>query len=250
MLGFGITRLFGVTFWLCVGILSLSWPTTLLNGSGSGGPAIVLVSAMYAEDAGVLDFVVATTGHGPYTTAYPFLSSDGGEQSMVLTGGGNDDGTAVTSTSGSCFIATRKQSNGELKWRRNVCSTIPSEQNGDGGVGDGQYDLAVDGTINKFVFTVDRMGVVRAWTLNTGALVWDTIVAQGEDEKPLIWTIPAAKEDGSQIVAVTAGEDLVLLDAMTGNVYDTIHGLAAINGGSNLRNRLVALIHSMRWLLL
>lgn len=190
----------------------------------------IIVDAMYAEDAGVLDFVVTTAGHGPFTEVYPFISE---QTPMLLTGGYDDDENSnVIDRSPSCFLAARRQSDGELKWRRKICSS--TEQAGSGTTG--RYDLAVDSTTTDIqkVFTVDGLGVVRAWSLDDGALLWDTIVQQDESaiSKPRVWTVPVTKEDGGQLVAVTASEDLVILDATSGDVYDTIRGLHAIHGGN------------------
>lgn len=190
------------------------------------------VSAMYAEDAGVLDFVVATAGHGPIGLAHPFFKSDGVEALVLTTDLPVQNGQSSSSSS-SCYVAARKQVDGQVWWRRNVCATTTPDGGG------GAHAVAVVDD-NGWWFSVDAAGVVRAWTLQHGALLWD--VAVDAADKPQLWTVPASQDDGGKLVAVASAESLVLLVAATGKVFDTINGLTAIKGG-NLKSG-----QSLQWL--
>ncbi|KAL3926772.1 MAG: hypothetical protein SGARI_005503, partial [Bacillariaceae sp.] len=72
--------------------------------------------------------------------------------------------------------------------------------------------------------------VVRAWTLDDASLLWDVQVDSSDNNTPQVWALSG---ENKNVVAVASQEDLVLLDANTGEVYDTINALKAMNG--NLR---------------
>jgi hypothetical protein len=159
------------------------------------------VNALFSDDVGVLDFAIATAGHGVVTT-------------MVGVGGDNDDDdddfSVVTSDAPgtSCFVASRKISDGSLNWRRNVCAVPSPEQ---------RHAMAVGGSDDYF-FTLDDTGIARAWTLADGALMWDAQVPTASSS-PNLWTF---SRSGKDYVAVASKEQLIILDATTGNHYDTI----------------------------
>jgi hypothetical protein len=165
--------------------------------------------ALYAEDAGVLDFSIATAGHGPVGWAHSY------HDAVITTDGGPE--------STSCFVASRTQSDGRLVWRRNVCSAS----------GDPQKQAHAVATLGGVLFTSDHAGVVRAWTLDDASLLWDVQVYNLLDDEsniPKLWTLSGGNKD---LVAVASQEDLVFLDAETGVVFDKINALKAMNG--NLR---------------
>ncbi|KAL3923166.1 MAG: hypothetical protein SGILL_001813, partial [Bacillariaceae sp.] len=178
--------------------------------------------AIYAEDAGVLDFAVTTAGHGAVGMVHPF------QDTIVTTDKSDGSGT-------SCFVASRKQSNGDLVWRRNVCSVSGSDSKQQA------HDMATVSGSDVF-FTADHAGVVRAWTMDDASLLWDADVESGSSDDglvaPKIWALSGGNKN---VVAVASQEDLIFLDAETGEVFDKINTLKAVNG--NLRKG-----HSVQWL--
>jgi hypothetical protein len=163
-------------------------------------------SALYAEDAGVLDFTVETAGHGAVGWAYPF------HDTVITTDVLNQGGMKKSSTS--CFVASRHQSDGSLVWRRNVCSEYGENQ---------AHSLAVLSGGEVF-FTLDHVGVVRAWALDDASLLWDAKV--DPSPSPKLWVISGSKE----LLAVASQEELVFLNAETGEAFDTVNALKSMNG--------------------
>jgi hypothetical protein len=140
-------------------------------------------TALYAEDAGSFDFLVATTGHGVTKFAQAAFG-----------------GAVITSdAASSCYVASRSIETGEMQWRRNVCA-IPSD--------DQSHAVVV---LGDFVYTVDSTGSVRAWTAAEGNLVWDAQVNAAAS--PQIWTV---EKDASVYVAVVSQ----VFDAATGKPVD------------------------------
>jgi hypothetical protein len=169
----------------------------------------IFCNALYAEDAGVLDFTVATAGHGAVGWAYPY------KDTVITTDVLFQGGTEKSSTS--CFVASRHQSDGSLVWRRNVCSESGKNQ---------AHSVATLSGGDVF-FTADHVGVVRAWTLENASLLWDAKVDPLSN--PKLWVISGSKE----LVAVASQEVLIFLNAETGEKFDTINALIAMDG--NLR---------------
>jgi len=135
--------------------------------------------AIYKDDVGVLDFSVATAGHGPVEWA-----SFHGD--LLLTSAGD-----------SCFVAARNVDDGSLAWRRNVCSI------------EGKKAVA---SSDDAVFTVDDSGIVRAWTMEGGDLLWDVKVENNHAPPSIFF------DSGS--LGVGAGNDILLLDPSTGATLD------------------------------
>lgn len=210
------------------------FPSSFSSSSSSS----TFADALFAEDAGLLDFSVATTGHGVTrfahaTTTTTTTGKDGG---LVLTTdapppAGGAGGFAATT---SCYVAGRRTVDGSLAWRRNVCSTVPrsSTDDGDDGLGDNNnsnaqsHGVAVHG---DRLYTVDGAGVVRAWTVEDGALLWDAQVDAGGKTAPRVWA--ATGPAGTAVVAVASNEELVLLRADTGRPFDTLTALSALGHG-------------------
>lgn len=149
--------------------------------------------ALFADEAGVSDFLVATTGHGPTT----FVNA------------GNDNGAVITSDSPvaghqlvdsakgtSCFVASRSIETGSLNWRRNVCSNVEQTHHAVGATATG-------------VFTMDSSGVIRAWSRDEGKLLWDAFLGPTNQPRILV---------SEQAVAAVADDQMLLLDARTGEV--------------------------------
>ena len=153
----------------------------------------VNVDAIYKDDVGVLDFSVATAGHGPVGWA-SFIRDVWVTTDLVK------EGTS------SCYVAGRNTHTGALAWRRNVCS-VPDEAHQ-------SHAVAADERANA-VFTVDNIGVVRAWTADKGDLLWDTKVGGSSSSPPSVFF-------SRGYLGVGAGTQLVFLDAATGAKVDTI----------------------------
>jgi len=176
-------------------IALLAWIASILPGA----------HAIYKDDAGVLDFSVATAGHGAFEWARSVSDAD-----LLIT----TDVPRAHSRS-SCFVAGRSLSTGTLRWRRNVCSVLDPETQAHG------IAMGTSVSSEAFFFTVDNAGVVRAWTVANGDLLWDAKVAPAVStngsKKPRVFAV----NEGT--VAVASGEsELVLLDASTGSLADTI----------------------------
>ena len=156
----------------------------------------VPTQALYAEDAGLLDFSVHTAGHGPVTTAAAaargiLVSSDG----------------AFDAFGTSCYLAGRSLVDGKLMWRRNVCS--------EEGVTSG-YRVAMG---KDAVATVDRAGLLQVWETLTGSLLWE---AKIDLKDPLVWF---PNKTGEKEVAV--GEK-----SSNTRTFYTQNGLESDTGGS------------------
>ena len=164
-----------------------------------------VVHSLFAEDAGVLDFTIATTGHGVTNTAIEY------EDSVV-----SSDTSSVSSTTTSCFVASRKVSDGTLKWRRNVCSNQDDDNQ--------KHAMTVHG---DYFYTTDNTGITRAWTMGDGNLVWDAQV-QPPSMEPNLWTFTRS---GKDYVAVSSDEELHILEAKTGNLFDTVGAQQKVKSG-------------------
>eukprot|EP00526_Cylindrotheca_closterium_P002999 CAMPEP_0113617062 /NCGR_PEP_ID=MMETSP0017_2-20120614/8574_1 /TAXON_ID=2856 /ORGANISM="Cylindrotheca closterium" /LENGTH=1007 /DNA_ID=CAMNT_0000526421 /DNA_START=127 /DNA_END=3147 /DNA_ORIENTATION=- /assembly_acc=CAM_ASM_000147 len=148
-------------------------------------------SAIHEEDAGVLDFLVSTSGHS--VTQFVDASLEG---SIVTT-------DVHSGSSSSCFIANRAVEDGTLMWRRNVCSTTGGEN---------IHDIA---TTTDNVYTIDNDGSVRAWTKETGHLIWDARVQPSTS--PKVWSYT---KQGMQFVVAASKEEVSIFHAESGKLFD------------------------------
>jgi hypothetical protein len=103
-------------------------------------------SALFEEEAGQLDFHIATTGHGPVQVAYAIHDA------------------FITSNPDSCYTASRSIRDGSLLWRHNVCSSTTGKG----------HAMAVG---SNYVATLDDGGILRAWHAENGLLAWDAVVS-------------------------------------------------------------------------
>lgn len=161
-------------------------------------------NALFKEEAGELDFVVATSGHGP-----------------VRTGALVADATILISSSGtfdsfgdSCYLAARSVETGTLLWRRNVCTEATAPPG---------YRVAVSqqavATLNRpdvakvkeTVATFDRSGVLKGWDAVTGSLLWDKDVP---NEEPVLWY--PDKYQGTRLALEEKGIGMAFFDSQTG----------------------------------
>ena len=113
--------------------------------------AISLSSALFAEDAGTLDFLVATAGHGVKTKVIHSSA-----KSLIT----SDATSSQWDPLSSCVVASRSVDDATLQWRRNVCTSKATPNH-----------AAV--AFQNVLFTNDASGSVRAWTVEEGALIWD-----------------------------------------------------------------------------
>jgi ER membrane protein complex subunit 1, C-terminal len=158
-------------------------------------------SALFADEVGVSDFLVATAGHGPakfvYATEEAVISSDSPGMGHYLT---------AFAPKTSCFVASRSTETGSLQWRRNVCSSTSS----------GSVHHAVAAS-QESIWTMDSSGVIRAWDTKYGRLIWDAFLElqNGATDQPRLLVVTDSTVSRNGIGAV-AGDQMLLLDAVTG----------------------------------
>ena len=165
------------------------------------------VSALLEDETGVNDFLVATSGHGSIQTLFTTGSA-------VLTSDSPDAGQLIPRRlPTSCTVALRNASTGALVWRLHVCSTKTSD--------DAHHVLAAT---SDALFTVDHRGVLRAWTMDAGVLLWDSLLAMNPPGSTAIrlWTAPG-------VLAAAVDDDLVLFNAVNGRVVGQFSA-AAVSG--------------------
>lgn len=175
----------------------------------------LFVDGIYLEDAGTLDFLIATTGHSATRFVHSAL-----EEGTVIT---SDAGAGTGSSS--CYVASRNVDDGSLQWRRNVCSTPSTNQNHAMTVSTTGNDNSNGG--NKTLVTVDNLGVVRAWTVQEGNLLWEAKVpSSSASTTPNVWTF---KRNEKEYVAVASDELLTIFEAESGKQFDSINGITALS---------------------
>ena len=167
--------------------------------------------ALFADEAGVSDFLVTTAGHGPISfleaTSDSLLTSDGPAHGHQL--------LPVADSRSSCFVASRRWDTGAVGWRRNVCTSSGSSDKTSHAVA-----AAAEG-----VWSMDSTGVVRAWSAQGGNLLWDALVKGPSTsiQQPRVLVAPVATSSTSapSAVGAVADEYLTLLDATTGEAMTT-----------------------------
>lgn len=122
---------------------------------------IPLTGALFAEDAGQLDFVVATAGHG--TVGYVSV-----QEASFVTSDSDEYHSGV-----SCHVASRNISDGSLLWRRNVCSSDHDSGHRHGVAG-----------LDDHVYTIDNSGLLRCWDSH-GSMLWEAHA--GAMDHPVVW---------------------------------------------------------------
>ena len=171
--------------------------------------------ALFKEDAGSLDFLVPTTGHG-VTRFVHSTSLDDGKAVMVTSDSYPQANKALPSdqvTPTSCYVACRSVDDGELLWRRNVCSS-PTPPDG---FAVGPVHVAT--VSGEHVYTMDQTGVVRAWSISNGMLVWD--LPTSPTFQPRLWTI-TSNESHPYVAVAAAADDLVVVDGKTGRLVGNL----------------------------
>ena len=186
---------------------------TLLLGALCGAAAVSLSSALFAEDAGVLDFLVATAGHGVETKVVASF-----KESIIT----SDSGSSQWNPISSCVVASRSIDVGNLVWRRNVCTSKETPNH------------AVVASSDA-VYTNDANGSVRAWTVNEGALLWDVPPSVNLQENPRVWAV------SSSVVAATSADEkgndvLTFYNAADGRSLGTVDAKAIGGNGARWLN--------------
>ena len=152
--------------------------------------------ALYADEAGLNDFVIRTAGHGQVGVRYASLvhGDDGNNiwvtsQSNEFPGAVTDedlaDSSEVTSKfdpiigkinslngqDSGCSIAGRNVTSGQVLWRVDAGS---STVNNKGSSNNGEFKPRhVTLASNKGVYSIDNVGVFRGWNSNDGMLQFD-----------------------------------------------------------------------------
>jgi hypothetical protein len=157
--------------------------------------------ALFADDVGLSDFLVATTGHGAvkfvhYAAKNMLVTSDSPVAGHQLLAEAPDT---------SCYVAGRDLENGQVTWRRNVCASK------------NQMSHHVVAAAQETWWSMDSLGVVRGWSMDKGNLLWDALVPQPTNQ-PRLLVPPSAKPT---IVGAVAEEIMVVLDATTGEALGT-----------------------------
>lgn len=170
------------------------------------------IAALFEKEVGVNDFLIATTGHGSIQTLY--TCSVKGEAHFVLTSDSVDAGKLMsTRAPTSCFVALRNTSTGSLIWRRNVCSTNAKEAH--------HVVTAAD----EAFFTVDHTGLLRAWTTQTGALMWDSSFVTTAASTPIRMWLP-----DPTLLAIANDDTLTFYSATNGRVLGAISAAGSSTG--------------------
>lgn len=151
---------------------------------------------LYDDEAGKLDFLIASAGHGAVNFVFPvdeesFITSDADE----------------TIPGESCYVASRRIVNGDLLWRRNACSSK----------GKGIKGNAITASQDKF-YTFDSEGTLRGWKSSSGSLLWDTMLEPVTN--PIIWV--AHSNSVAYVVAGGKGGAVFAFHAETGEMTTNI----------------------------
>jgi len=163
--------------------------------------------ALFEEEAGISDFLVATAGHGPTKFVHASEGSDGSR--AVITSDSPSVGHQLLAKAPetSCYVASRAVDSGVLNWRRDVCSHRAAATNDN----PPQMKHAV-GAAQDALWTMDSSGVIRAWNTKAGQLLWDALSRPTEQPRILV----AGGVESPNAVGAVADELMTLLDATTG----------------------------------
>jgi len=191
---------------------------------------------MHADEVGVNDFVLRTAGHGARGIRFarscrlpPRGSSD--SDSMWITSESNEYPAAVSDghidhagthgNGGSCSIAARNATSGEVLWRVDACSSS-SRRSGNTGKGilPRHATLFLSGT--NTVYSYDDNGILRGWNGENGSLLFDVDVLSsitGENNGA-----GGESDDGSSVIgsftSALGGESPRLLGESLGGKFD------------------------------
>lgn len=161
------------------------------------------VASLYADEAGINDFVLRTAGHGQVGVKYSsvvatmtaaaaasasdgvWVTSQSNEFPAAVSdkGAGFIDGsnsfTNVQDSSSVCSIAGRNVTSGEVLWRVNACSSSGSRRSSGGNIFSPRHSTLASSTYSNMVYSLDNVGIFRAWDAkNNGMLQLDVDMFQ------------------------------------------------------------------------
>lgn len=155
--------------------------------------------ALFADDAGTLDFLIATAGHGP---------------NMMEVVAALNGSAIITYSPQSCYFASRASSTGQLMWRRYLCVDGHANSN----VSSNVIDVALAG---NNVITMDATSflnpVIRGWDVSSGALLWDVKLKEVH-QAPEIWTF--LKSNVDHVAVGVSGKVVLVVNTSTGKIVD------------------------------
>ena len=183
-----------------------------------------LASALHADEAGLNDFLLRTAGHGDVGVRFARLVSTNHNpaenEKVWVTSQSSEypaaiiDGNSEGDDGDYCSIAARNVTTGNVIWRVNACTSS----------GGRHTTLA---SVYLSVFSLDDMGILRAYNSGNGNLVLDTdVIANIDPNNEHNWEFPrgvprlldAQLATGTVVskVGETNDESLVLLDTGMG----------------------------------
>ncbi|KAL7579350.1 hypothetical protein ACA910_014025 [Epithemia clementina (nom. ined.)] len=147
--------------------------------------------ALFEDEAGQLDFLVATAGHGSTQFVHTVVVDNDNDnnlnnknkKSILVTSDATDtlflrtQPTAASSRSTSCIVAARDMATGQFLWRRTVCGLSLLSLSSSAAAAHAVTTL--DATR---VVTLDTAGLLRAWNVVTGDLEWETRLELSDGE--------------------------------------------------------------------
>jgi hypothetical protein len=166
------------------------------------------VSAILEEERGLNDFTIATTGHGVVSTVY-------------------STPTSIITSDGACTVASRSLDTGTLHWRRHVCIVAASSSSDANEVHLNEHRMYKSG---PYFYTADH-GMVRAWSMDGGALLWET--KPTTDSGSGLLTVKTAAAGAKTVLASTSvtGSSMHLYNAINGRSLGTVDVKDAAPGG-------------------
>ena len=168
------------------------------------------VSALYEDERGLNDFTISTTGHGVVSTVY-------------------STPTSIITSDDACTVASRSLDTGALLWRRHVCVAASSSSSALTAANPSHYHR-MDKS-DPYFFTADD-GMVRAWSMDSGALLWETKPADSTAE---LLTVRTAAAGAKTVLASTSvgGSSLHLYNAINGRSLGTVNVKDAGGGAAS-----------------
>ena len=186
-------------------------------------------AALHADEAGLTDFLLRTSGHGHYGVQYASPLALNDEVVWVTSESGPPGAirdVEQTSRTGECFVSARNVTDGTVIWRVNACS---SSSRGN------SHAARVTGGM---VHTIDNVGILRGWKVDSG-LKWDVdVIAElsgQNEEKSDVFSIETPRllsAETKQIIGTVATkgkeEFLLLHHSLTGEIIHSNDGDAAL----------------------
>lgn len=156
------------------------------------------VGAILEEERGLNDFTISTTGHGVVSTVY-------------------STPTSIITSDDACTVASRSLDTGTLHWRRHVC-IVPSSSD----VNESSHSKHRMYKSGPYFFTADH-SMVRAWSMDTGALLWET--KPTTDSGSGLLSVSTAAAGARTVLASSSetGSSLQLYNAVNGRSLGSVN---------------------------